>query len=150
MIIKDILKEANRYEDVMGVLFGVIKQEEFDYPVDPFIDGSQTKWRVEGSCVRNEAIRLLYVINNFSLPLDGGCGTFDNLYQFVKTRSDMMLHNYSIGVAHRVNEPKEDMEVIRTWLILENLLCCLYIDYEKDDEESGGWYIPDGWKKVVK
>ena len=52
-----------------------------------------------------------------------------------------MLHNYSVSLSHR-NEPTEDMDDIRTWEILDNLIFC----FRLDEEDNLHWSIPEGWK----
>lgn len=49
----------------------------------------------------------------------------------------MLLHNYAVSISHR-KVPEIDMENIRVWEILDNMLICW------NDEE---WNIQDGWKK---
>ena len=139
MNIEQILKEANRYDAIQQILKDIVADNQQTYPVDPFIDNDhKTKWRVDGDNVRKDAKELLRIIdNNEAINTD-----FLYLTQYVRTKSDALLHNYAVSISHR-NEPKIDMEKIRCWEILDNLLtnCC---NGQLDDD----WYIPTGWKKL--
>lgn len=135
--IKDILKEANRYEDIKSILEKIISDDRrASHPVNAFVDEhGNTQWRVDAGLVREEAAELLSNIEN-----DTKSGIKSNLVEYTMTHSNMLLHNYAVHVSHR-KEPKEDaMDEIRNWLILENLLMC----WSDDD-----WDIPDGWKKIL-
>ena len=65
--------------------------------------------------------------------------SFWNLYQYVHTHTDTLLHNYSVRISHR-KEPLIDMEIIRAWEILDNLII------NRTGEDN--WHIPEGWKTI--
>lgn len=134
--IKDILMEANRYEDIKNILLNIIcDNRRASHPVNAFIDDhGVTQWRVDANSVREEATHLLSDIEDGTQS-----GMKRNLMEYVSTHSNMLLHNYAVHVSHK-KEPEEDaMDEIRNWLILDNLLMC----WSDDD-----WDIPDGWKKI--
>lgn len=109
-------------------------------PVDAFVaDDGTTHWRVNAAFVRYEAITLLETIET-ETEKDKTEKDFWNLYQYVKSTSDMLLHNYAVSISHR-KVPETNMDDIRIWEILDNMLICWNLE---DDEE---WFIPDGWKK---
>ena len=137
--IKEKLLEAGRYNSVLSILEKIIKDDQSSYPVDAYKDYSstETKWRVDGDFVRNEASKL---ISKITLEEDKTINEKEYFYleQYISTETCQMLHNYAVSISHRNDNPREDMEVIRTWEILENLL------FNLDDVSS--WTIPDGWK----
>lgn len=137
--IKQELERANKYDDVKEVLIRITMNNSlsYNYPVDPFTDeDGTTKWRIDGNEVKFEAYRLLYYIDGLNKS-DFTGEDFSNLRQYVTTRTNILLHNYTVSLSHR-NEPKTDMDLIRTWEVLDNLLYCLGDD---------NWRIPDGWKR---
>lgn len=142
--IKSILMEANRYRDVLDIILRIINSTQISYPVHAFAgkDG-QVKHYVNGDSVREEARNLYNIIYK-----DGCAGTnddFTNLSEYVKSHSDDLLHNYAVAVSHRI-ESDINMEDVRSWEILDNLLMCWNIGGEDDEDE---WYIPDGWKRIT-
>lgn len=141
-MIKDILKEANRYDDVMGIIESIIlNTESRSYPVDAYInDEGETRWRVDGDLIKYEAVKLLKTISEGSEHETIG-KDFMNLEQYVLSHSNMLLHNYAVSISHR-KEPETDIDVIRVWEILDNLL----INWSGDGIDD--WYIPNGWKKI--
>ena len=159
MSIKEKLLEAGRYGSVLNILEKITNDNQSTYPTDPYVvyystktecrddsrpihtcadcSSKETKWRVDGEDVRKEASKL---ISRISLEQDETIKEEDyfNLRQYISTETCRMLHNYAVSISHRNDNPKEDMEVIRTWEILENLL------FNLDDVSS--WTIPNGWK----
>lgn len=138
-MIKDILKEANRYEDIRNILNNIIEtlDDDMTYPVDAHIDDREIKWKVDGQLLIKEASNLLYLIDTENINCNNSSDDFLNLLQYVRTKGDRLLHNYAIDISHR-STPCTDMNEIRKWKILENLI-----------HNIGGelWIIPDGWKK---
>lgn len=140
-MIKDNLKEAKRYDEVVNILKNIISDNQSAYPVTAFVDNDgKTKWDVDGSLVKEEASRFLDVIENGETK-QMSIDDFLYLTQVIHTETDMRLHNYAVAISHR-SEPHIDMEQIRSYEILENLL------YNLDDVDK--WTIPDGWKKIEK
>lgn len=136
--VKNKLIESNKYDDIVEILNNIINDKISSYPVDPYIDDGDTKWRVDGDKVRTEAVKLLYTINNNTIS-EYSFDDFNELHQYVQTQTDMKLHNYAINISHNI-EPLEDMNIIRSWLILDNLIINMA------DQCTFEWYIPDGWK----
>ena len=139
MSIKEKLLEAGRYSAILNILEKIIKDDQSSYPTDAYRDYSlkETKWRVDGEDVRKQAA-ILYA--KISFEVDETLKEEDYFYlrQYISSETCMMLHNYAVSISHRNDNPKEDMEVIRTWEILENLL------FNLDDVSS--WTIPNGWE----
>lgn len=144
-MIKETLKEAGRYEEVMSILKNIsLKSSLITYPVHPYaIKHGKICFRVDGSKLVKEAKDLIQAIeenDEEKLKLDN----YLNLHHFVQSTSDDLLHNYAVHVSHKNTTPNIDMEKIRVWEILDNLIICL------DYEDGSKWYIPDGWKKTRK
>lgn len=139
MIIKDVLKEAERYDEILNIIVNIASGDESSFPVNAYKSGENTKWRVDGALVRKEAIELLQLIfkNEPNTDVEND-DRFFNLLQYVETESDTLLHNYAVSISHR-REPYIDMEIVRCWNILVNLL---YNYYENT------WDIPTGWKRI--
>lgn len=139
--IKSALEKSNRYDDIIGILDEITKKNDASYPVNTFMDANgEARIRVDGNRVRNEAAELLKLIN--SDEFDENNIKFPNLMEYVRTQSDTLLHNYAIQISHRI-EPDIDMDIIRCWVILDNILICLNSGYLLDD-----WAIPSGWGKI--
>ena len=141
--IKRTLMEANRYEEVKDILINICTNSSLlplSCPVNAFVDeNGVTQWRVNGDAVHKEACGLLNIIEDDDLVYDDiNLSSYSNLLQYVLSKSDMMIHNYAVFISHR-DTPVDDMEVIRNWEILQNLILNLA---DKD------WDIPDGWKKI--
>lgn len=139
-MIKRILKEAGRYDEIVDVLNNISKETDVSKPVNAFVDyDGKTKWRIDGKLLKYEASKFLQIISAEEITEKLDIDYFNELLQYIHTKSDTLLHNYAVSISHR-NEPEIDMEYIRSVEILENLLYNLN-DYKK-------WYIPDGWKKI--
>lgn len=139
MSIKETLKQANRYDDIMSILRIITESKDADFPVDPFNDDNSDKirWRVDGTTLRDEAIELTASIENDTIQTKS-LDDFNSLYQYAKSAADTYLHNYAVQVSHKTEPDEAKMEKARIWLILWNLLVCL-------DNDPEPWYIPDGW-----
>lgn len=142
-IIKPVIEESGRLEEVINILKGIISDKESSYPVGAYVnDNNETVWRVNGETVRKEAVELLKVINQ---EVEETEEDFYNLLQYVKTEADILLHNYSIAIAHRI-DPDIDMEDARRYLIVENLIECWILKLAGNPIT---YSIPDGWKNQV-
>lgn len=142
--IKEILIDANRYEDIVNILKDISKMDDnsYSYPVRVFIDSDgETKWRVDGKSVNEQSSKLLKLIEDGSDGISNDDFTY--LSEYVRSHTDMLLHNYAITITHR-RDP-EDMETIRPWVILDNLISCWNLGLNDDDS---AWDIPIGWKKL--
>lgn len=141
--VRSVIEEANRLDEIVDILEKIIADNRSSYPVKAFVDQHGiTRWRVDGEDVRKEAAVLLGIIKG-----EGNIETdekFLNLLEYVTTHSDMLLHNYAIGITHR-REPDVDMEECRRYLIIENMIECWHINLIGNPIT---YTIPDGWKKV--
>lgn len=143
--IKEALKEANRYDEVINILNEIIsKNDHSSRAVKLFIDKEgKPSYHVDGKLVVQEAVDLLQLIDEETFTEDENLfNKFSNLWKYVNFQSDMLLHNYSVSISHR-KKPETDMEIIRVWEILENLIICFNID------DKASWKIPEGWRKVL-
>ena len=133
------MTEANRYHEVIGILNHIISEDlAYSIPVDAYTDSNgKTSWRVDGRVVTKEAKLLLQTIEDEVDEESVFPGSFESLEQYVHSHTNMLLHNYAVTISHRTVPNDMDMEVIRSWLILDNLLICF---------GSKDWSIPDGWK----
>ena len=138
-MIKNILIEANKYNEVKEILNNIVNLSNNSYPVSPFVDEDGiTKWNVDGTIIKNQAIELLNIIDN---NLGFINKDFYYLWNYIHSQSDIKLHNYAVALSHR-HEPYDDMDDIRTWEILDNLIYC----FSLDEEDTLNWSIPEGWK----
>lgn len=141
-MIKNILEEADRLNDVLNILNNIISTlDSAPYPDYAFLDNDGiTRWKVNGNMVKkaaNDVIQLIYDENH---PVEND-DDFLNLHEYVRSHTYDLLHNYAISISHRVR-PKIDIDDIRSWLILNELIlaiCC---------HSLGTWRIPDGWRAV--
>ena len=144
--IKDILIEGGRYYDVIMILSSIVTIKQSSVPVDYYIsiDGI-VKNSIDTKELKEEAAQFMYqLVQDDLCYITDDDDRFDLLLNYVHSKVNMKLHNYGISISHG-NEPREDMEYIKPWLVLENLLCDLQYSTPDFDDESI-WYIPDGWK----
>lgn len=142
---KELLREANRYEDVLGLLVGISHfKDDTDgsYPVNLFhsYDGKY-KYRVAGKDLKSQARTVIEIIDE-EIDLQDVREEnlfFEDIQNFVESYTDTLLHNYSVALSHGQSPEKEDMNAIRIWEILNSLIYTIMI---YDDE----WDIPEGWK----
>lgn len=154
-MIINALKEAGRYEEVTAILKDIIMSNAADYPVDLFIDkNGEPKTRISGSSLRLEASRLLNIINGEEVikPGDITIHDIENLHNYVKTETEIWLHNYANLISHRRNPTDDDsmvsMDEIRNWQILNNLIYCLDIEDDEDYDVNTSWKVSKGWWKL--
>lgn len=141
-MIKKILEDANRYDDVKNILNNIIKDNQYSYPVNAFGDDyGRIKYRVDGNAVRKEASILLQLIDEEKEINEKSRDNISNLFRYVRSQYDMLLHNYAVYISYK-KDPDVDIDIIRSWGILDSLISCF--DYVDDN-----WYIPNGWRKVI-
>lgn len=136
------LKKANRYEEVIAIINNIINDTISSYPLHmPYVDATcMTVWRVDGETVRMQAKILLELINSDS---DGNTSDdFTELGAYVHSTCDILLHNYAVAISHK-NAPEIDMDDIRPWEILDNLILCW------GNNHDAPWTIPNGWCKIA-
>ena len=143
-----VLKEAGRYDDICNILNDIISDDSFDsYTVDPYInDQGDTKRRVTRESLRSEGSEFLKLINGdgyeyMNTPIFNN--SFSNLCSYVKTKTNMLLHNYSVSISHGIDPM--DIEKIKPWQVLDYIIMQLRIDKLRLDNDT--FYIPDGWRK---
>ena len=137
--IKKVLKEAGRYEDTLRILGEIINTNKVpdDAPIASYYVNSdgELKCRVDGGLVRKEASALLNIlIHEEDLDIN-----VSHLDEYITSATDIMLHNYAISISHK-KEPNNDMEIIRSWLILYTMV------WELNNGVALG-SIPKGWKR---
>lgn len=145
-MIKETLLEAGKYDDVVNILTHIAINTSDDLqPIDAFVgDDGKAVTHVSGIEVIHQALELLQLIKDglkfeyFESP--EMAEKFETLQHFVESNTDMMLHNYAVNISHKA-KPNIEMDQIRSWLILDNLL----LNFGIEDEEHE-WYIPEGWK----
>lgn len=145
-MIKKILKDAGRYESVKEIIESITKLDAVGtLPVNAFVcrDGN-TKWRVKASVVVKQANNLLESIESGSMET---IDDVDELFEYVSSKMKMLLNNYAVSISHR-KTPTIDMEIIRSWCILENLLLNLMMETITLIGEEIDWEIPEGWKFI--
>lgn len=134
--IKNTLKKANRFDNILQILVSITRNQQNSYTVNPFVnENGKLSYHVKGSVVEYEAAELLDLLladNVSEITM-----RFENLSRYVRNQSDMLLHNYTVSLSHKAT-PDTDLETIRCWEILQNLLD--NIDYIDD------WSIPKGWQ----
>lgn len=143
---KNVLKEANRYDEVINILNKIIKDNKKagSVPVAVFIgENGKAKCDVDGRLVAKEAKNLLVLIDQEVQIKDNKIfDLFSNLHKYVNSHTDDLLHNYAISISH-TSSSIISMESIRPWLILDNLIDNLVII-----EDISSWHIPEGWRKI--
>jgi len=139
--IEKILKEAGRLEGVKKILEGIMvddKDHNNKYVVEMYVDKKgEFSYLVDSRRVKNEAEKLLN-----SLPKDDINKNiiFRNLYRYVNFNVLRKLSGYSIDVARK--RETDDIEIIRDWLVLQDLIIYFNEDFAGDIE----WQIDDCWK----
>ena len=148
--IKTALIEAHRYEDIKNILNGIISDTEYSYPVNAYSNSDgKILYSVSGYVVRYEASKLMEIIETAKNEDILENINFKSLSIYVNSRSDNMLHNFAVDISHR-QIPSIDIDTIRNWEILDNLITVLYTGIIIDDEDgTWSWDIPKGWKKLV-
>lgn len=139
--LKSVLIKGNRYIDVVNMLCEIVKSTSNDFPLHhPYMDEKNvTHWRVNGEEVRKQAFLLLNMIDNNS------CGDtdedFTHLRAYLHSESEIYMINYAVAMSHN-HKPENDIEVVRRWLILSNLVDC-WGEINRDMP----WYISEHWCK---
>ena len=141
IMIKRKLKKANRYDDVMEILKNITRLENIEYPVNAFVnDDDRISYHIPGHVIRSEANDLIRgIYNNFSVTDFGG--PFINLFRFVESKTNRLIHNYAVDITHRRVPNSNSMNEIRSWLVLWNILIGI-------DTENRNWEVPKGWRKL--
>ena len=145
--IKEILKEANRYEDVIELLDSIITDNTLkkQFPaVSMFVtDNGEIAHNISGEKVVMQAALLKNLIEKDSISIDTNELNF--LFKYTDDILNSALHNYAVSISHR-DDPEltgNTIERIRILEILNNLL----VNHFQPIYNESDWYIPNGWKK---
>ena len=139
---KSILKEAGRFDSSVAILKKVITcLRDSSVPVDPFIDdNNMTQWRVEGKKCKEQAAQILKVITDeVIINKDDLVGKLDDIYYLIKSDTNIKLKNYAIY--------QDDMETIRNYLVLADLILNLDTKNEIYSDDSYSWSVPKGLER---
>lgn len=141
-MIKRKLEKANRYDDVIGILKDISHLENIDYPVDAFVDDDDhIQYHIPGHVIRSESNDLMRgIYNNYDIT-DFDSDSFMNLFRFVESESNRLMHNYANDISHRNVPTSNSMDIIRSWLVLWNILVGINMN-------DRSWKIPKGWRKL--
>lgn len=139
--VRNILFNAGRLSGVIEVLENISTLNCSYCPVGIYVYNGEVRENVSVPRIKQQAVLLKSCIltNNFKYA---SRDIFDDIYLYIKSKSDDYLHNYAIAISHR-NLPDENLiEKARIFLILVNMLDCMDIDeYE--------WSIPKGWEREI-
>lgn len=124
--IKEILEEANRYEDIKTILTKIITEDDISstYRVDPFIGPNGIrKWSVKRDDVKEEARKLLEIIDSGEVHGECARGIFRNLERYISYNKDIKLRCYAVAEANNNHTPGDTtIDDILNWLLLDDLL----------------------------
>lgn len=145
--IKEILEEANRYEDIKTILTKIITEDDISstYRVEPFIGPNGiTKWSVKRDDVKEEARKLLEIIDSGAVHGECARGIFRNLERYISYNKDIKLRCYAVAEANNNHTPGDTtIDDILNWLLLDDLLFGLNRPYVYKSH----WKIPEKcWK----
>lgn len=145
--IKDVLVNANKYDDVINLVNHIINDTSPNYPVKLFrAHHGRYLMSLDGASVRTEAIMLLDILKADDSVLKTVCeAQLDDLKRYVRDTCHMILYNYANQISHRKQPSIKETTAIRTWNVLTNLFDQSDL-WNEDDKE--GYYIPDGWHKL--
>ena len=137
--IKSILKEANRYDEVVDILKTIIVSPNTNhYAVALYYDKDGTvRNDVDAGSVKLEAAILLLCIEDI---IDYEHQDLTYLSVYFSDMTNTLLHNYSVSLTHK-EEPNTSIDTIRCFSIITNLVDCINGGFMEN------WTIPDGWKK---
>lgn len=142
MSIKKILKDANRYDDIINVLNSIASLKGGDIPVSPHINikGGNLICHVNALYVSKEAPKLIKLINNEVME-ENLCNLYEfvNLHYYVDSKTKDIIYDNALALSYG-NNPKDNMNVIKIWFILSNLIINI--------NNYNNWSIPDGWKNL--
>lgn len=137
------IKGSGKYNEIISILKKISTRNVHQYPLyTPYTDNhGMTRYRISGELVRKEAEILLNILQTEEKI---GEIRFNFLPHYLCSETNMMLHNYAVSLSHN-KQPRDSMDTIRSWLIIENLVSC----WSTTIDQSGDWTIPDGWKKEM-
>ena len=142
---KSILEEAGRFDSSVAILKKVITcLQDNSVPVDPFIDDNNIiQWIVEGKKCKEQAAQILQIITDeVIINKDDLVGKLNDIYYLIKSNADIKLYNYAIYKYRKT--PMDDMETIKNYLVLADLI--LNLDTKNEIYSDYSWIIPESWK----
>lgn len=151
MTIRETLTEANRLQEVMAILTNIFSIEDANLPVNLHFnsEGDATS-RVAVKNLRKGSGILLSKID--SEPDEIGFRITEKeswflmeLGIYVESKLQLKQMNYANAVSHNHLPTYFDIEEIRTWSILNNLLTQV-----NNLEEDFNFCIPEAWKSISK
>ena len=151
MTIRETLAEANRLHEVMAILTNIFSIEDADLPVNLHfnVEGDATS-RVAVKNLRKGAGILLSKIDSEPDEIGFEITEKENWFLmdlgiYVESKLQLKQMNYANAVSHNHLPTYFDLEEIRTWSILDNLLT--QVLYLREDTK---FYIPEAWKRKGK
>ena len=148
--VSDLLRNVNRYDDILYVLNNIMIMPQTYFPVHQYLSKGVIHKTVPAKEVIVEASKLQIALEYNIFIID----TLDNLGRCIKYRSDTLLHDYAIAISHRkyMNCGKTEckMEHIRTLLLLNHLIGYFNNITEENIDDLYDFYIPDGWEGIKK
>ena len=138
--IKSILKEANRYDEVVEILkTTIVSLNTKNNPAVALYydkDGI-VRSNVDAKSVKLEAAILLLCIEDI---IDYEHQDLTYLSVYFSDMTNTLLHNYAVSLTHK-EEPNTGIDTLRCFSIITNLVDCINGGFMEN------WTIPDGWKK---
>ena len=140
--IKSILKEANRYDDVVEILKTIIVSPNINhYAVALYYDKDGTvRNDVDAGSVKLEAAIVLLCIEGILDYEQQDIIYLSALPVYLDDMTNTLLHNYAVSLTHK-EEPNIGIDTIRCFSIITNLVDCIGGGFMEN------YTIPDGWKK---
>lgn len=134
---KSVLEEAGRYESSIEILNCMIKY---------FVaNDDEVKYHLYTYKCKDQAAQILKVITDeVIIGKDDLVGKLDDIYYHISTEADIMLHEYAINQSYQI-KPIYDIENIRSYLVLVNLIIYLNINNDIDSDKS--WSVPKGLER---
>ena len=141
--LKEIIKAANRYEEVLEVLNSIISDTREYYPVcyTHIVENGSLCNFLKGDLLRDE-VELLHQLIEV-----GSAGKTSDKFRYARAyfnnELETKLHNFGINFTHSTELDYKALEEIRVFAIIDNMLSCW------DFPDNCDWSIPDGWRKIA-
>lgn len=144
MSIKSELIRAGRYDDIVKALNSIINNTvPAEVPVNVhFGDDGKCHSHIKTKPLLIEARKFLDDLQNDRVDSYTSSEDINNLWLYVNSESDMLLHNLGVHLCHGSIE-EDEIERARIWITLENLIICL----DDDIDRTSPWTVPAGWCK---
>ena len=146
MTIKETIKAAGRYEQIMEIIAKIAIRDVGDVPIMlQYNSEMKPVSRVKMSDVRTGLNLWLVLIGKEQVSGGNVTETLFALEAYASTELDMMLHNYANSISHRT-EPEEDMEDIRAWQVFLSSIHHLMNPWDPEYGTQMDFTIPKGWR----